>query len=208
MPSIHRWSAAASAGSAAAAPTATRPNFDFIAQAMSGFMSTTGEPDGPPLRAGPPIADLVAGLYGALGVCASLVRRGRTGQGETVGASLNNSMIGMLGFLAAEYLATGAAPARTGNDHAIVAPYGMFHTTDGEIAIAPSQEQSFQRLVDALGLAELRARPEFATNALRVANRAAINTAVEARLRQNTSEHWIAVLNNAGVPAERVKHLS
>jgi crotonobetainyl-CoA:carnitine CoA-transferase CaiB-like acyl-CoA transferase len=188
-------------------PYRDRPNFDFIAQAMSGFMSTTGEADGPPLRAGPPIADLVAGLYGALGVCAALVRRGESGQGETVGASLNNSMISMLGFLAANYLTTGETPARTGNDHAIVAPYGMFRTLDGEIAIAPSQEQSYQRLVDALGLLELRHRPEFATNALRVENRAAINAAVEARLRQNTSDHWIAALNAAGVPAERVKTL-
>jgi crotonobetainyl-CoA:carnitine CoA-transferase CaiB-like acyl-CoA transferase len=188
-------------------PYRDRPNFDFIAQAMTGFMSTTGEADGPPLRAGPPIADLVAGLYGALGICAALLRRGRTGQGETVGASLNNGMISMLGFLAANYLATGESLARTGNDHAIVAPYGMFATGDGEIAIAPSQEQSYQRLLDALGLEELRARPEFASNALRVANRTAINAAVTARLRQNSSDHWIAALNAAGVPAERVKTL-
>jgi crotonobetainyl-CoA:carnitine CoA-transferase CaiB-like acyl-CoA transferase len=188
-------------------PYRDRPNFDFIAQAMSGFMSTTGEMAGPPLRAGPPIADLVAGLYGALGICAALVRRGRTGRGERVGASLNNSLIGMLGFLAADYLATGRVPARTGNDHAIVAPYGMFRTKDGEIAIAPSQEQSYQRLIDALDLPELRADPRFATNAQRVVNRAAINAAIEARLRQDTSDHWIARLNASGVPAERVKTL-
>ena len=103
-------------------PYRDRPSFDFVAQAMSGFMSVTGEPDGAPMRAGPPIADLVAGLYGALGVCAALVRRGRSGQGDTVGASLNNGMISMLGFLAANYLATGEQPPRTGNDHAIVAP--------------------------------------------------------------------------------------
>ena len=108
-------------------------------------MSVTGEPDGAPIRAGPPIADLVAGLFGALGVCAALVRRGRTGNGETVGASLNNGMISMLGFLAANYLATGEQPPRTGNDHAIVAPYGLFRTKDGAVALAPSQEQSYQR---------------------------------------------------------------
>ena len=103
-------------------PYRDRPSFDFVAQAMSGFMSVTGEPDGAPMRAGPPIGDLVAGLYGALGVCAALVRRSRTGHGDTVGASLNNGMISMLGFLAANYLATGEQPPRTGNDHAIVAP--------------------------------------------------------------------------------------
>jgi len=188
-------------------PYRDRPSFDFIAQAMSGFMAVTGTADGPPLRAGPPIADLVAGLQGALGICAALVRRGHTGKGETVGASLNNGLIGMLGFLAANHLATGEEPARTGNDHAIVSPYGMFRTRDGEVALAPSQEQSYQRLVDALGLPELRADPRFATNDLRVRNRTAINAAVEARLVTETTEYWIDKLNAAGVPCGRVMGL-
>jgi CoA:oxalate CoA-transferase len=188
-------------------PYRDRPSFDFVAQAMSGFMSVTGESDGAPMRAGPPIADLVAGLYGALGVCAALVGRGRSGAGDTVGASLNNGLISLLGFLAANYLATGEAPARTGNDHAIVAPYGMFRTQDGEIALAPSQEQSYQRLIDALGASELRAMPEFASNDLRVKNRAAMNAAIAARLAAGTTDHWIAVLNAAGVPCGRVMGL-
>ena len=189
-------------------PYRDRPSFDFIAQAMSGFMAVTGEALGPPLRAGPPIGDLVAGLQGALGVCAALVRRGRTGAGERVGSSLNNGLISLLGFLAANHLATGDTGPRTGNDHAIVAPYGMFRTRDGEVALAPSQEQSYQRLVDALGLPELRSDPHFRTNDLRVANRAAINAAIEARLALGTTEHWIATLNAAGVPCGRVMGLA
>lgn len=185
-----------------------RPSFDFIAQAMSGFMSVTGAADGPPLRAGPPIADLVAGLQGALGICAALVRRGRTGAGETVGASLNNGLISLLGFFAANHLATGETPARTGNDHAIVAPYGMFRTSDGEVAVAPSQEQSYQRLVDALDMSELRDDPRFASNDLRVENRAAINAAIEARLITQPTDHWIEKLNAAGVPCGRVMGLA
>ena len=188
-------------------PYRDRPSFDFVAQAMSGFMSVTGEPDGAPMRAGPPIADLVAGLYGALGVCAALVRRGRTGHGETVGASLNNGMISMLGFLAANYFATGEPPPRTGNDHAIVAPYGLFRTKDGAVALAPSQEQSYQRLVDALGMPELRDDPRFRTNDLRVENRRAINAAIEERLESGTSDYWIEKLNAAGVPCDRVMSL-
>ncbi len=188
-------------------PYRDRPSFDFVAQAMSGFMSVTGEPDGAPMRAGPPIADLVAGLYAALGICAALVRRGRTGRGDQVGASLNNAMIGMLGYLAANHLATGAPPPRTGNDHPIVSPYGMFRTSDGEIAIAPSQEQSYQRLIDALGLPELRGHPDFLNNELRVGNRRAINAAIEARLADETSGYWIDKLNAAGVPCDRVKNL-
>jgi CoA:oxalate CoA-transferase len=189
-------------------PYRDRPSFDFIAQAMSGFMSVTGEAGGGPLRAGPPIADLVCGLYGALGICASLVRKGRGGAGDRVGASLNGGMVSLLGFLAANYLATGEEPGRSGNDHAIVSPYGMFRTKDGEVAVAPSQEQSYQRLVDALKLPALRADPRFATNELRVENRAAMTAAIEARLTTDTTEHWIAVLNAGGVPCGRVMGLA
>src|SRR5438132_6955280 len=164
-------------------PYRDRPSFDFIAQAMSGFMSVTGMPDGPPMRAGPPIGDLIAGLYAALGVCAALVRRDRTGRGDTVGASLNNAMISMLGFLAANCLATGQQPARTGNDHAIVSPYGMFRTADGEVAIAPSSEAVYYRLLDAIGAPELRDHPDFRTNDDRVRNRRAMNAAIEDRLK-------------------------
>ena len=128
--------------------------------------------------------------------------------GETVGASLNNGLISLLAFLAANYFATGEEPVRTGNDHAIVSPYGMFRTRDGEVALAPSQEQSYQRLIDALGLAELRADPRFATNDLRVQNRAAVNAAIEARLVTETTEYWIDKLNAAGVPAGRVMGLA
>src|SRR5207302_3591072 len=174
---------------------------------MSGFMAVTGTADGPPLRAGPPIADLVAGLHGALGICAALVRRGNTGHGDTVGASLNNGLVSLLSFLAANYLATGEEPARTGNDHAIVAPYGMFRTSDGEVALAPSQEQSYQRLIDAIGAPELRQDPRFASNDRRVANRVAINAAVEAKLAAGTTAAWIERLNAAGVPCGRVMDL-
>jgi crotonobetainyl-CoA:carnitine CoA-transferase CaiB-like acyl-CoA transferase len=188
-------------------PYRDRPSFDFIAQAMSGFMAVTGEAGGQPLRAGPPIADLVAGIYGALGICAALVRRGRNGKGDTVGSSLNNGLVSLMSFLAANYFATGEVPARSGNDHAIVAPYGLFRTKDGEVAVAPSQEQSYQRLVDAIGAPELRADPRFASNDLRVANRAAINAAVEAKLATGTTEEWIERLNSAGVPCGRVMSL-
>jgi crotonobetainyl-CoA:carnitine CoA-transferase CaiB-like acyl-CoA transferase len=188
-------------------PYRDRPSFDFIAQAMSGFMSVTGEPDSPPLRAGPPIGDLVAGLYAALGVCAALTRRGRTGRGDTVGASLNNAMISMLGFLAADCLATGEQPARAGNDHAIVSPYGMFRTADGEVAIAPSSEAVYYRLLHAIGAPELRDHPDFRSNDDRVRNRRAMNAAIEQRLEIAGSDYWIDKLNAAGVPCDRVMTL-
>jgi len=188
-------------------PYRDRPSFDFIAQAMSGFMSVTGEPDGPPLRAGPPIGDLIAGLYAALGVCAALVRRGRTGRGNTIGASLNNGMISILGFLAANCLATGEQPRRAGNDHAIVSPYGMFRTADGEVAVAPSSEAVYFRLLDAIGAPDLRNHPDFRSNDDRVRNRQAMNAAIEERLKEHSSQYWIEKLNSAGVPCDRVMTL-
>ena len=135
------------------------------------------------------------------------MRSSRTGRGETVSASLNNGMISVLGFLAANYFATGEPTPRAGNDHAIVAPYGLFRTKDGPVALAPSQEQSYQRLVDALGMPELRDDPRFRTNDLRVENRRAINTAIEERLQSGTSNYWIEKLNAAGVPCDRVMNL-
>lgn len=185
-------------------PYAGRPSFDFIAQAMSGFMSVNGEADGPPMRAGPPVSDLVAGAYAAMGILAALVRRARTGQGEEVATALTDSMTSMLAFLATNFFATGRAPQRTGNDHALASPYGLFEAADGQIAVAPSNDSFYFKLLDALDLAHLRQRPEFATNDDRYANRAAINAEINARTRLRPVAHWIDALNRAGVPCGRV----
>jgi crotonobetainyl-CoA:carnitine CoA-transferase CaiB-like acyl-CoA transferase len=185
-------------------PYAARPSFDFIAQAMSGFMAVNGEADGPPMRAAPPISDLVAGAYAAMGILAALVRRGRTGQGEEVTTALTDGMTSMLAFLATNWFATGEVPLRTGNDHALASPYGLFEAADGEVAIAPSNDTFYLKLLAVLDLEHLKERPEFATNELRFANRAAINAAVNGRIRTRPVDHWIRVLNEAGIPCGRV----
>jgi CoA:oxalate CoA-transferase len=188
-------------------PYRDRPSFDFIAQAMSGFMSVNGAADQPPMRSGPPASDLVAGLYAALGIVAGLLREGRTGEGGAAAVSLTGGLISFLGFMATDFLATGRLPKRTGNDHPIGSPYGLFRSADGEIAIAPAGEAMYRRLLRALDAEALAARPEFATNALRAENRAAINAEIEARTIRETSEHWISVLNDAGVPCSPVMNL-
>ena len=187
-------------GFGANGPYRDRPAFDFIAQAMSGFMSVTGCADGPPLRTGIPISDLVAGLYGALGVTAALLRQSQRGEGEHVDVSLTNSMVSLLAYVASTYFATGEVLPRNGNDHPISAPYGLFRTRDGEIAIAPSDDTFFARLVDALGLSELKHDPDFANNPLRVRHRGRLNALVQAKLLEQDSAHWISSLNAAGVP--------
>ncbi len=188
-------------------PYRDRPSFDFIAQAMSGFMSVNGTADQPPIRSGPPVSDLIAGLYAALGIVAGLLREGRTGEGGSASVSLTGGLISFLGFMATDYFATGRLPKRTGNDHPIGSPYGLFRTADGEIGIAPAGDAMYQRLLRALDAEALRERPEFATNVLRAENRAAINAEIEARTTRETSEHWIRVLNEAGVPCSLVMHL-
>src|ERR1700733_734891 len=188
-------------------PYRDRPSFDFIAQAMSGFMSVNGTADQPPRRSGPPVSDLIAGLYAALGIVAGLLREGRTGERGSASVSLTGGLTSFLGFLAPDYLAPGRQPKRTGNDHPIGSPYGLFRTADGEIAIAPAGEAMYQRLLRALDAERLRELPEFATNALRAENRAAINAEIEARTMCEISAHWIRVLNEAGVPCSPVMHL-
>jgi crotonobetainyl-CoA:carnitine CoA-transferase CaiB-like acyl-CoA transferase len=189
-------------------PYAQRPSFDFIAQAMSGFMSVNGFADGPPMRAAPPISDMVAGSYAAMGVLAALVRRERTGQGEEVTTSLTDSMTSMLAFLATNYFANGQLPQRTGNDHALASPYGLFEASDGQIAVAPSNDSFYLKLLAALDLQHLKDRPEFANNTLRFENRTAINGEINARTRLMPVAHWIDVINRAGVPCGRVLNVA
>ncbi len=185
-------------------PYAARPSFDFIAQAMSGFMSVNGDEGGPPMRAAPPISDLVAGSQAAMGILAALVRRNRTGQGEEVATALTDGMTSMLAFLATNYFATGKQPLRTGNDHALASPYGLFEAADGEVAIAPSNDAFYVKLLEALDLRHLQDHPDFLHNEARFEHRVAINAEINARTRTHSVEHWIELLNRAGVPCGRV----
>ena len=185
-------------------PYAGRPSFDFIAQAMSGFMSVNGDDGGPPMRAAPPISDLVAGSQAAMGILAALVRRNRTGQGEEVATALTDSMTSMLAFLATNYFATGKQPLRTGNDHALASPYGLFEAADGQVAIAPSNDTFYFRLLEALDLADLKSHPDFLSNEARFEHRVEINAQINARTRTESVDHWIELLNRIGVPCGRV----
>jgi CoA:oxalate CoA-transferase len=181
-------------------PYRDRPAFDFIAQAMSGFMSVNGGPDDPPLRSGLPISDLVAGLYAALSITAAVLHARTTGQGQRAEVSLVNALVSLLAYIATNTFATGAPPPRSGNDHPIAAPYGLFPTRDGQIALAPADDAFFRRLADALEEPGLKTDPLYATQAARVANRARINAIVGGKLAANTTAHWVETLNKAGVP--------
>lgn len=189
-------------------PYADRPAFDFITQAMSGFMSTNGTPETGPMRAAPPITDLICGLYGALGTVAALRGREAGGPAQHVETSMMMSMMSMMAYLSAGALATGQDPTPTGNDHPIAAPYGLFKTADGDIAVAPSTEVICAKFLDAIGLPDVMRNPRFDTNTKRLTRRGEINEMINTALSGDTQENWIAALNKAGVPCGRVQSMT
>jgi CoA:oxalate CoA-transferase len=188
-------------------PYRDRPAFDFIAQAVSGFMSLNGREGEEPMRVGVPISDLVAGLYAAFGIVAALVHRAQSGEGQEIQTALVDGLVSFTSFMGANFLANGSLPRRTGNDHSLVAPYGIFRASDGDVAIAPSNDQVYLKLINALGLGDLKNDPNFATNDLRVANRSKINAVVGGKISEHSQAHWIDVLNKAGVPCSTVMNL-
>jgi len=188
-------------------PYAKRPAFDFVIQAMSGFMSVNGEPDGPALRSAIPVTDLVAGLYAALGVVSALRARELNGTGQRVEASMMASIMSLFAYLASDHLATGKLPEKTGNDHPIASPYGLFRAKDGDIAIAPSTEAVLARLLKTLELEQLLTEPLFASNTQRMIHRREIHARINERLADQPCAYWVARLNEAGVPCGTVQNL-
>jgi CoA:oxalate CoA-transferase len=196
-------------GFGSSGPYVERPAFDFVTQAMSGFMATSGTENGPPMRAGPPISDLIAGLYAAFGAVSALHARTATGVGQRVESSLVNSLISMLAFLSVEYFATGLEPKRHGNNHPVVAPYGLFRAADGgDVAIAPSTPDIYQKLMQALDLTDLMDDPRYVDNAARLENRTELHRIVGACIAKQPAAYWIDYLNRAGVPCGPVLGLA
>ena len=188
-------------------PYKDRPAFDFITQAMSGFMAVNGTAQSGPIRAAPPLTDLIAGLYAALAIVAALRTRDRDGEGQAVEASMMNGMISMMAYLSAAQLSTGSPPPPTGNDHPVIAPYGLFHGADGAVAVAPSTPPTLQRFMTAIGLEGLLADKRFDTNARRMVRRDELNALIDAAMASETQAVWIERLNAAGVPCGRVQTL-
>lgn len=194
-------------GYGASGPYAERPAFDFVVQAMSGFMASSGAADGPPMRCAPPITDLVAGLYAAWGIVNALRARDQSGRGQRVEAAMMTGILSMFAYLSADYLATGKLPVRTGNDHPIASPYGLFSASDGEIAVAPSTEDILARFLGLLGLKHLLDESRFATNPQRVVHRQELNRLINERVSTDTQANWISRLNLGGVPCGRVQDI-
>ena len=170
-------------------PYAHRAGYDFIIQGMAGLMSVTGAPDGQPQKVGVAVTDIFTGVYSATAILAALVQRGRTGTGQHIDMSLMDVAVSTMANQALNYLTTGIAPGLMGNAHPNLAPYAVFDCADGWIILATGNDEQFRKLCQVLGLTEMAVAPEFATNALRIAGRAALtNTLTEETLRWQKSE--------------------
>ena len=185
-------------------PESSRAGYDQIAQGEAGLMSITGQP-GTPMRVGVPIADLLGGLTGLVGVLAALAERQRTGRGTVVRTSLLASVVGIHAFQGTRWTVAGEVPEPVGTHHPAIAPYGLFHAgaTPMQIAVGTApQWRSFAPLVG-LDPDDLR----FVDNAQRVAHRDELTAAIEAALGGDSVETWLARLADAGIPAGRVRTL-
>lgn len=181
-------------------PLAAAPGYDFLIQAMGGIMDLTGEPDGPPEKAGVAIADLFTGLYGTVAVQAALALKARTGTGQHIDLALFDVQLAMLANQATNHLIGGREPRRMGNAHPNIAPYQVFEAADGPLVIACGNDGQFARLCRALGLA-LHDDPRFALNRGRLERRAELTATIAARLADLTRAETLAAMAQAGVPA-------
>ena len=183
-------------------PEGGRPGYDQIAQGEAGLMSVTGEP-GHPTRVGVPIADLLAGMYGAYGVVAALHARERTGRGDVVRTSLLASVVGVHALHGTAWTVAGEVPQGVGNHHPSIAPYGTFTAADGVIQIAVGSEGLWQRFAPFVGLDPADER--YATNAQRVAHRPELIAHIDAAFVGRPMSHWLPLLAGIGVPAGEVR---
>jgi crotonobetainyl-CoA:carnitine CoA-transferase CaiB-like acyl-CoA transferase len=176
------------------------PGYDFLAQAMGGLMSITGEEDGPPLKVGAAVVDLVCGLLAANGVQAALLERARTGRGRHVEVSLLDSALTALLNQGSAWLLAGALPVRRGNRHPSIVPYETYEAADRPFALAAANDRLFARLCEAIGAPELARDERFATNSARVEHRDALAELLQEAFGTEPADHWVATLRDASVP--------
>jgi len=182
-------------------PYAKRAGYDFLIQGMSGVMDITGEPDGPPEKAGIAISDLFTGLYGVIAIEAALIVRERTGRGQHLDLALFDSMTAMLANQAMNYLASGRSPKRMGNAHINLAPYQTLPVADGWLIVAVGNDGQFARLCGVLGLEPLAQDERFASNPGRVTNRVEMELELKAKTCLWKRDDLLAALEAAVVPA-------
>ena len=189
-------------------PYAHRAGYDFIIQGMAGLMSVTGEPGGQPQKVGVAVTDIFTGVYAATAILAALHQRATTGRGQHIDMALLDVATSVMANQAMNYLATGTAPRRMGNAHPNLAPYAVFDCADGWIILATGNDAQYRRLCTLLRLPGMAAAPEFATNADRIANRAAMTEGLADATRHWSKADLLAACEAEGVPAGPINDLA
>jgi crotonobetainyl-CoA:carnitine CoA-transferase CaiB-like acyl-CoA transferase len=188
-------------------PDALKPAYDQIIQGLSGTMAINGDERLNPLRCGFPVCDTVGGLNAAFAILAALFHRERTGQGQFIDIALLDSIMPLMGWVAANLLIGNQQPSLLGNDNFTAAPSGTFATKDGHINIAANKQEQWESLVDILGLPELKTDPRFQRRDIRKMNRKALTPLIEAKLKEKETAHWVVVFNSRNIPAGAILSL-
>ena len=179
----------------------------MVVQAMGGIMSLTGHEGNPPTRVGSSIGDIGAGLFTAIGVASALYHREKTGEATRIDVSMLDCQVAILENGIARYLATGQVPGPLGSRHPSIAPFQAFATADRHIVIAAGNDILFARMAKAIGALDLIDDDRFADNDLRRHNGEALSEAMEATLKTETADHWLKILDEAGIPSGPINNV-
>lgn len=186
-------------------PDASRPGYDLILQGESGVMDVTGEPDGPPMKVGTSIADLVTGLYASQAVLAALMKRERSGAGGQVDVSMLDAMASLLTFNAGMYFASGESPKRRGNVHPTISPYETFEASDGWFNLGVANDKFWSLFCAAIDRKDLGTDVRFDTAPKRAANRVALGDILRPIFKASARDRWLAIFGGAGIPCGAIR---
>ncbi len=182
-------------------PLADKPGFDLVAQGMSGVMSVTGEPEGPPTKSGVPVTDINAGILAAVGILAAYIHRLKTGEGQRVDVSLFEAGFQQMYWFAAAWFTSGTVLPRMGSANPTSAPYQAFETRDGWVNIGAANQANYERLLEIVSDPRIADDPRFQTPRGRSENRAELVARLAPHIRRRTTDEWVALLDAAGMPA-------
>ena len=189
-------------------PNRNLPGYDLMAQGYGGIMSLTGEADGPPMKVGVGIADVMCGMYACIGILAALRHRDKTGQGQHIDLALVDAQMAWLINEGTNFLASGDLPKRRGNAHPNIVPYDVFETRDGHVLIAVGNDSQFQKFCHAIARADLAETEQYRTNPERMRHRDPLNAAIRETLAKLDSDDVLQKLKDAGVPSGPIHTIS
>jgi len=189
-------------------PNRDLPGYGLMAQGYGGIMSLTGEADGPPMKVGVGIADVMCGMYACIGILAALRHRDKTGQGQHIDLALVDAQMAWLINEGTNFLASGDLPKRRGNAHPNIVPYDVFETRDGHVLIAVGNDSQFQKFCHAIARADLAETEQYRTNPERMRHRDPLNAAIRETLAKLDSDDVLQKLKDAGVPSGPIHTIS